>query len=1149
MRKRKYATPLLVLSVASLVTYLGFSSWNLNSSAKKDFEINLDNSGKKVAYFGSRYFTSIEGALKAAEEDPSANTVYVIPGTNPTITRSCTIASNDTLCIPYDGTTWQETETGDDPGKNPKKYDTGYNGFADKDAASVTKYRKNTIVVTPGDDKKPVVITNNGKIQIGGQFGTYKNNQRPSGNTLGNYCELVLDTNTSIDNYGSIYCWGYIKEKEVQRANGSYNYSFVDNGSSLTNYSGSYVHRPLVIYDYKGGGYSSACVNKDVNVMPFNVFDFPNIQTSDIFKYGSRLKGYAALYTGGFTVPIIGTQIGETWSGTSAYIVGPETETCLFKMRPTGNRTDDGKEDNGEISFKYTPRDCRYTTNDSSDTDLSQTRGNRTKINIRSKLELASLSRSIGSIVSVDTSKYFLPISYKFDIHSLTGSERTVAEKIKFLIGSRRTVDSGAVRTINAPCVFYQNYCPQDDKPGIHVYPSKEPNSYFERNGTLKINSDFGGPIVTKVPTSKISTDNSFASNVNSSREVKEGSATGSTVLWDAHNEPCSVTRALQSFDLNSDTAFVYKKDTKVTTLQKNRTYTNVALPNSERGWYHSSNHIQYGIRYVSKNVTDFVNPSSNPTSFYSDDSSKELSPLTSKDSKDGFEGFYYDPEFTKPLKKNDNGNCVFDVSEARGYLGSLNHVKLYAKWRDRELNPLITVERHSYSTNPDGTGYLDETLSSKTFVLDDTNKDYLISGTDANHYYSFQGSDSSKKTITLKDYLFQNRYKVRNNSTVLSENQTSKDIDLSSLGVKENDVIKIYPVYDQTSDVTIDVTRSNPFGSATFDRNTKKEVTVLFNGKQYSEYLNTYGVVIDFKWDCVTKTKDVSSGWKSGTLKVSIDLDTSTSGKCTLTNNSGKDNTGIVEDNTITCIISKNNELFRFTDTFIARGSAGSCVTNDTLVARADGSYKQAGELAFGDEVLVFNHYEGKVSSGIIAFNDKDKVGDYKIIHLVFSNGKEIKIATEHGFFDVELNKYIYITENNYQNYIGHKFLSVKADTISVVTLDKAFGKIERVGVCSPGTAKHFNIVTEDILSITGGISGLFNIFELDTHLKYDKAKREKDIKKYGLVSYEEYNGMISKEAYDAFGAAYRKVAIGKGLIDKERIQYLINRYAKFVK
>ncbi len=1146
MPKRKYATPLLVLSVASLVTYLGFSSWNLNSSAKKDFEINLDNSGKKVAYFGSRYFTSIEGALKAAEEDPSANTVYVIPGTNPTITRSCTIASNDTLCIPYDGTTWQETEKGDDPGKNPKKYDTGYNGFADKDSTSVSKYRKNSILVSPGKDQESVTITNKGKIQIGGQFGTYKNNQRPSGNTLGNYCELVLDSKTAIENYGSIYCWGYIKEKEVQRANGSYNYSFVDNGSSLTNYSGSYVHRPLVIYDYKGGGYSSACVNKDVNVMPFNVFDFPNIQTSDIFEYGSRLKGYTALYTGGFTVPIIGTKIGETWSGASAYIVGPETETCLFKMRPTGNRTDDGKEDNGEISFKYTPKDCRYTTNDSSDTDLSQTRGNRTKINIRSKLELASLSRSIGSIVSVDTSKYFLPISYKFDIHSLTGSERTVAEKIKFLIGSRRTVDSGAVRTINAPCVFYQNYCPQDDKPGIHVYPSKEPNSYFERNGTLKINSDFGGPIVTKVPTSKISTDNSFASNVNSSREVKEGSATGSTVLWDAHNEPCSVTRALKSFDLNNDTAFVYKKDTKVTTLQKNKTYTNVALPNSERGWYHSSNHIQYGIRYVSKNVTDFVNPSSNPTSFYSDDSSKELSPLTSKDSKDGFEGFYYDPEFTKPLKKNDNGNCVFDVSEARGYLGSLNHVKLYAKWRDRELNPLITVERHSYSTNPGGTGYLDETLSSKTFVLDDTNKDYLISGTDANHYYSFQGSDSSKKTITLKDYLFQNRYKVRNNSTVLSENQTSKDIDLSSLGVKENDVIKIYPVYDQTNDVTINVTRSNPFGDHVLERDTSKTIVIKFNNELYDAYNQIYGIPLNFSWTFTSGKEER----KRNSIEVNRSKNDNVKGQCVWKNTSKKGTHDCdVSGNLISCSININsNKLLDLSVTFTAKGDT-YCVTNDILVARADGSYKQAGELTFGDEVLVFDHYEGKVSSGIIAFNDKDKVGDYKIIHLVFSNGKEIKIATEHGFFDVELNKYIYITENNYQNYIGHKFLSVSKSGINVVTLLDGFERVEHVGVCSPGTARHFNIVTEDILSIAGGIEGLFNIFELDDHLKYDEDKMEADIDKYGLVSYEEYNGMISKEAYDAFGAAYRKIAIGKGLIDKERIQYLINRYAKFVK
>ena len=1139
MRKRKYATPLLVLSVASLVTYLGFSSWNLNSSAKKDFEINLDNSGKKVAYFGSRYFTSIEGALQAAEEEPSANTVYVIPGTNPTITRSCTIASNDTLCIPYDGTTWQETETGDDPGKNPKKYDTGYNGFADKDAASVAKYRKNTIVVTPGDDKKPVVITNNGKIQIGGQFGTYKNNQRPSGNTLGNYCELVLDTNTSIDNYGSIFCWGYIKEKEIKNPNGSYNYSFIDNGSSLTNYSGSVIHRPLVVYDYKGGSYSMACTGK--NVRPFNVFDLPNVQTRNVFQYGSRLKGYVALYIGGHN--LFGKPVGETWGGASAFVVGPETENCLFKRYPKGN---DIKE-NGEISFRYTPMDCRYTTNDCNNTDLSKTIGNRTKIDIKGKMEVASLSMKVTSIVSVDTGNYFLPISYKFNIEALDGSVISIPKSIKFLKGSVLTIDSGSSRTLSAPCVFYQNYCPQSTNPDIPTYPTTEPNPVFERNGSLNVNSNFGGAITTKAPTSKIITGSSFENIVENSFEVKEGSLT-KTTLWDAHKEPCFATMAYKSYDSTSDTHLIYKKNTKLTTLEKGKTYNNASLPGSERGWYSSTDHVEYGIRYISSGVSesDINFPSSNPISFYSDDSNVELLPLLSKDSSAyAFEGYYYDSSFTKPLAKADSGNCVFEISEARKYLGGLNHVKLYAKWRDAQLNPQVTIERHTYSTNSDGSGYIDNTFSSKTFILDDSNKNYSISGTDPEHCYSFKGSDSTNKTITLEDYLFQSKYRIKKNDIVISENQTSKELDLSSLDIKDNDIIKIYPIYNTVDDVKINVTRSNPFGSSTFGIGETKTVEVFFNDKHYSEYLSTYGVAVEFKWDYETKTADLGRGYKA-TIK--LDVNTDTKGSYVLTNNSDDDKTKEIPGNTVSVNIQRGgNDLFTFSIDFTATG--GACVTNDTLVAMADGSYKKAGELEFGDEVLVFDHYKGTVSSGIIAFNDRDKVDDYKIIHLLFSNGKEIKIATEHGFFDVELNKYIYITENNYQNYIGHKFLSVSKSGINVVTLLNVFERVEHVGVCSPGTARHFNIVTEDILSIAGGIEGLFNIFELDDHLKYDEDKMEADIDKYGLVSYEEYNGMISKEAYDAFGAAYRKVAIGKGLIDKERIQYLINRYAKFVK
>ena len=197
MQSRKKSTPLLVLSVASLVTYLGFSSWNLNSSATKDFEIKTNKTDTKVAYFGSRYFTSIEGALKAAEEDSNANTVYVIPGTNPTITRSCTIASNDTLCIPYEGETWQETAEGNDPSEKPKTWSMGNqskNMFADSNKDSVIKYRKQLITIDNSNysvTKQQVVLTNYGKIQIGGQFGIEAAIGQ-TGLTLGFYSEILL---------------------------------------------------------------------------------------------------------------------------------------------------------------------------------------------------------------------------------------------------------------------------------------------------------------------------------------------------------------------------------------------------------------------------------------------------------------------------------------------------------------------------------------------------------------------------------------------------------------------------------------------------------------------------------------------------------------------------------------------------------------------------------------------------------------------------------------------------------------------------------------------------------------------------------------------------------------------------------------------
>ena len=83
------------------------------------------------------------------------------------------------------------------------------------------------------------------------------------------------------------------------------------------------------------------------------------------------------------------------------------------------------------------------------------------------------------------------------------------------------------------------------------------------------------------------------------------------------------------------------------------------------------------------------------------------------------------------------------------------------------------------------------------------------------------------------------------------------------------------------------------------------------------------------------------------------------------------------------------------------------------------------------------------------------------------------------------------------------------------------------------------------------GGISGLFNIFDVDSEtLTINHEAYLADIEEYGLFTYEEFNNLfpVSIEIFDAFQAKYFKVAIGKGLLSYEKIEYLLNRYAEFL-
>ena len=226
----------------------------------------------------------------------------------------------------------------------------------------------------------------------------------------------------------------------------------------------------------------------------------------------------------------------------------------------------------------------------------------------------------------------------------------------------------------------------------------------------------------------------------------------------------------------------------------------------------------------------------------------------------------------------------------------------------------------------------------------------------------------------------------------------------------------------------------------------------------------------------------------------------------------------------------------------------AGSCISAGTLLTLWDGSKKPVEQITDDDLLLVFNHETGTYDFANIIFNESDGWKIYKLINLVFSNGQTSKIIYEHGFYDLDLNKYIYIDANNYQNYIGHRFYT--AEFINgiyleeEVILEDAYISEEYTGCYSPVTVYHMNYFTDGILSMPGGIGGLFNIFEMNDDLKYDFEQMEEDIEKYGLYTYEDFKDYIPYEVYAAFPAEYFKVSVGKGYITWDGILALIDRY-----
>ncbi len=227
------------------------------------------------------------------------------------------------------------------------------------------------------------------------------------------------------------------------------------------------------------------------------------------------------------------------------------------------------------------------------------------------------------------------------------------------------------------------------------------------------------------------------------------------------------------------------------------------------------------------------------------------------------------------------------------------------------------------------------------------------------------------------------------------------------------------------------------------------------------------------------------------------------------------------------------------------------SCIAESSLITLADGSQKAVQELTGNEMLLVWNMFTGTFDTAPILCIDSDPADWCEVIKLYFSDGTQVDVISEHGFWDFDLNEYVYL-DNNAEDYIGHWFNKQTSDSggtgwTKVQLTDVAITQ-EYTTAWSPVTYGHLCYYVNGMLTMPGGIAGLFNIFEVDSeNMRYDEDLFYRDIEIYGTYTYEEFAGLlpVTKELFNAVNGQYLKVAIGKGLIDIQTLSEYTERYS----
>ncbi len=220
-------------------------------------------------------------------------------------------------------------------------------------------------------------------------------------------------------------------------------------------------------------------------------------------------------------------------------------------------------------------------------------------------------------------------------------------------------------------------------------------------------------------------------------------------------------------------------------------------------------------------------------------------------------------------------------------------------------------------------------------------------------------------------------------------------------------------------------------------------------------------------------------------------------------------------------------------------------CFTADTLITLADGTQKAIKEITTEDRILTYNFLTGKTEAKEVALVVNHGVAEYPVANLTFSDDTTLKIIAEHGLFDYDSNKYVYLTVDNMEEYIGHTFVKMQEDGYELVTLEKAGKTTEVIGAYSLTSADNLNAIAENMLTVAPP-DDFYNWMPMGDKLRYDADALQKDIQTYGLYTYDDFCDYVTYEQFMKLNGAYLKIPVEKGIFDWDYILELIELYVK---